>query len=95
MQLAFKTGSTAPTHYYQHRMTDVHVLNGPTEGVCGGVSVNGLLAQTKVGQNNMALSVQHYVFWLQVPGKGKKEGKDVRHFVEWMGITWYDCALHL
>ena len=44
-----------------------HVLYGATEGVCGGIPIQGLLAQSKVCQHYVTFPVEHDVLWLQVP----------------------------
>jgi hypothetical protein len=50
---------------------DLHVLNGATEGVSGSVSIEGLLAESKVREHHMTLPIQHNVLRLQISaGKG-------------------------
>ena len=44
-----------------------HVLNCSTEGVGSILSMNGLLAEAKVGEDNMTLAIQHDILWLQIP----------------------------
>ena len=44
-----------------------HVLNCSKEGVGSILSMNGLLAQAKVSEDNMTLAIQHDILWLQIP----------------------------
>ena len=43
-----------------------HVLYGPTEGVSCLVAVDGLLTETKVREDNMALLVEHYILRFKI-----------------------------
>lgn len=49
------------------RDMDLHVLNCTTECVGGGVAIETLLAEPKVGENHMALAIKHDVLGLQIP----------------------------
>ena len=46
----------------------LHVLNGSTEGMCGGSAIQGLLAESKVCKYHVTISIQHDILWLQVSG---------------------------
>lgn len=54
--------------------TDLHVLNGATEGVSGGISIQGFLAESKVRENHVALPIQHNVLRFQISAH-RKAGK--------------------
>ena len=52
---------------------DSHVFNGATEGMSGRVSVEWLFAESKVSQHDVTLSIQHDVFWFEVPMRSGDE----------------------